>query len=342
MGSLRTHIVTRILFTLPMIMILLTLVFIILRIMPGDPVIAIVGQKASPEHIEELRQQLGLDRPLYTQYFDYLFNIFRLNFGNSLILGKRPVISEILDHFPATIELTIFSFIASVLIGVLTGIYSSKKPGTARDAGLRVYSIISYALFIPWFGIGLQYFFGVYLRINGIPILPISGRAAPLMSPDSISGLYVLDSILTLNVNSLIDSLTHLILPTLTLGIVLSGVYTRLVRTSMLEVSTQDFVRAAKARGVTENKVLYGHVLKNALIPILTMMGLQFAILLGGAVLTETTFSWPGMGSFLMQRIELRDYTTVQGIIVFYALFVSLVSLFVDILYAFVDPRIRY
>ena len=172
--------------------------------------------------------------------------------------------------------------------------------------------------------------------------MPTGGRIDPLMEPKHITGLYVLDSILTFNIPSLISSIKHLILPSITLGIYLSGIFTRLTRSNMLEVLRKDFITAARARGLPEGTVIYKHALKNAFIPILTMMGLQFALLLAGAVLTETTFSWPGMGTFLTERIFYRDYTTVQGTIVFFAILVVSVSLIVDLLYAYIDPRIRY
>lgn len=337
MASLRAYVVTRLLLTIPMVLILLTLVFVILRILPGDPVLAIVGMKASPEHIERLREQLGLNRPLWQQYIDYVLSIARLDFGRSMIWGRRPVIREIMDRFPATLELTISAFMVSVAIGLLTGVTSSLKPTSKVDVSFRILSIIAYSLFIPLFGLVLQLIFGVYLGI-----LPVAGRKSPLVDIQTITGLYVLDSTLTLNIEGLITSIRYLILPSITLGVVLSGVYTRLVRSSMLDVLSADFIRALKARGIPKQKVVFNHALKNAFIPILTMMGLQFALLLAGAILTETTFSWPGMGTFLMERIEYRDYTTVQGTIVFFALLISLVSLVVDVVYALIDPRIRY
>lgn len=336
MASLKVYIISRLILSIPMIFILLTVVFVILRILPGDPVLAIVGMKASEEQIEKLREQLGLNKPLWAQYIDYVAGILRLDFGRSMIWGRRPVLREIMDRFPATLELSVSAFIVSVLIGLATGIVSSVKSGKV-DVTLRIFSIVAYSLFIPLLGMLLQLIFGVYLRW-----LPVAGRKSPLVDIQTVTGLYVLDSILTLNFRGLVTSIRYLILPSITLGIVLSGVYTRLVRSSMLDVLSRDFIRALKARGIPEAKILLEHALKNAFIPILTMMGLQFAILLAGAVLTETTFSWPGMGTFLMERIEYRDYTTVQGTIVFYAILVSFVSLAVDIVYALIDPRIRY
>ncbi|MDK2464033.1 MAG: ABC transporter permease [Candidatus Korarchaeota archaeon] len=337
MASLRAYVLTRILLTIPMIFILLTVVFLVMRVLPGNPVIAMVGMKASEEQIRQLMHQLGLDKPLWRQYLDYLSKVLRGDLGNSMIWGRRPVIDEIMDHFPATIELTISGFAVSVLLGIVTGTAAGLRRGTGLDLAMRVYSIVVYALFIPWLGMMLQYVFGVKLGW-----FPVGGRIGPMMEPEHVTGLYVLDSILTLNWGSLASALRYLTLPSLTLGVVLSGVYTRLVRTSLSEVLEQDFIRAARSRGVSERVVLFRHALKNAFIPILTMMGLQFALLLAGAVLTETTFSWPGMGTFLMERIIYRDFTTVQGTIVFYALFVALVSLLVDLIYAYIDPRIRY
>ncbi len=337
MASLRAYILTRILLTVPMIFVLLTIVFLVMRVIPGNPVIAMVGMKASEERIRQLMHQLGLDKPLWQQYLDYLGQVLTGNLGNSMIWGRRPVIEEIADHFPATVELTVAGFAVSVALGVATGTLAGVKRGTGWDLAMRVYSIVAYAMFIPWLGMMLQYVFGVELGW-----LPVGGRISPMAEPAHVTGLYVLDSILTLDWDSLVSALRYLALPSLTLGIVLSGVYTRLVRSSLSEILAQDFVRAARSRGVRERTVLVRHALKNAFIPILTMMGLQFALLLAGAVLTETTFSWPGMGTFLVERIVYRDFTTVQGTIVFYALFVALVSLAVDLIYAYIDPRIRY
>jgi len=337
MVSLRVYIVTRLALTVPMIFILLTLVFVIMRILPGDPVLAIVGMKAPPEQIERLRKELGLDKPLWQQYLDYVLGILRGDLGRSMIWGRRPVIKELWDRFPATLELSIAGFAVSVAIGLLTGVHAAVKPGTRTDVALRVFSIVAYSLFIPLLGMLLQLIFGVYLKL-----FPVAGRKSPLIDVPNITGLYLVDSILAGSVEGVIDALQHLALPALTLGLVLSGVYTRLVRSSMLDVLGEDFIRALRARGIPEGRVVYVHALKNAFIPILTMMGLQFALLLAGAVLTETTFSWPGIGTFVVERIEYRDYTTVQGTIVFYAVLVAFVSLLVDIVYAYIDPRIRY
>ena len=336
MTSLRVYIIRRVLLAIPTIFILLTIVFVVMRV-AGDPVSAILGGHAPAEQIERIKEQLGLNKPLYVQYLEYLWQLLHGNLGRSLIWGRRPVLVEILEHFPATLELSISAFIVSILIGIFTGVHSARKYNKPTDHILRLYGIVTYALFIPWIGLILQLIFGVYLGW-----LPTSGRIDTLMEPKHITGLYVLDSILTLNIPSLISAIRHLILPSITLGIYLSGIYTRLTRSNMLEVLRKDFITAAKARGLPEGTVIYKHALKNAFIPILTMMGLQFALLLAGAILTETTFSWPGMGTFLAERIFYRDYPTVQGTIVFFAILVVTVSLIIDILYAYIDPRIRY
>jgi peptide/nickel transport system permease protein len=253
-----------------------------------------------------------------------------------MIWGKRPVTAEIMDRFPATLELTIFGFVISVILGIITGSVAAFRRGSKIDASMRIYSILAYSLFIPWFGMVLQMIFGVYLKI-----LPIGGRISPGTEPERITSLYVVDSLLTLNTSALSSALMHLFLPALTLGIVLSGAYTRLVRNNLIDVLSQDYITAYRSRGVKDRKIAI-HAMKNAFIPVITLMGLQFAILLAGAVLTETTFSWPGMGTFLLERIQYRDYNSVQGAIVFYALFVALISLIVDVIYALIDPRIRY
>jgi len=336
MASLRVYIIRRVLLAIPMILILLSIVFLIMRV-AGDPVSAILGGHAPQEQIEQIREQLGLNRPLFIQFGDYLWQLLHGNLGQSLIWGQRPVAAEIWDRFPATLELSIYAFLISIAIGIFTGTIAATNRNKSVDHVFRLYGIITYSLFIPWIGIMLQLFFGVYLGL-----LPIGGRIGTLMEPKTVTGLYLLDSLLTFDLDSLVSALKHLILPTVTLGVYLSGIFTRLTRTNLMEVLEKDFIKAARARGLSEKIVIYKHGLKNAFIPILTMMGLQFALLLAGAVLTEITFSWPGMGTLLFERVSYRDFTTVQGIIVFFALIVVTVNLMVDIIYAYIDPRIRY
>lgn len=297
--------------------------------------------------------------PFDSQYFNYLWDLVHLNFGVSMAPTRgRPVADDLKLKFPATLELAIASLLVTVLIGVSTGAYAAHKRRSVADYGFRIFSIVIWAVPVFWLGIMFQLVFGVYLGdwyetstfaqqyvqpiFKSFLPLPISGRIGNELTPRTITGLFVLDSLLTGNRASLTSALRYLILPAFTLGLYLSGVFTRLTRSNMLDVLREDFITAARARGIKERVVVYNYALKNAFIPILTMMGLQFAALLAGAVLTETTFSWPGMGLFMWERIGYRDFNSIQGSVVFFAVLVAAVSLLVDIIYAWIDPRIRY
>ncbi len=338
MKNLLKYIITRIVLTIPMIFILLTLVFVILRIMPGDPVSAMLGAHAPEEVIEQKKEELGLNKPIIAQYFDYLNQLIHFDLGESMIF-KQKVSQPIKEKLPATIELTVFGMFFTLLFGVFLGAYAASKRRTGRDYTIRLYANIVYCIPVYWMGLMLQLIFGVWLKW-----LPIAGRVSAriMVSDFEKTGFYTLDTLLAGDFHAFGDVLLHLLLPSITLGIVLSGIFVRLTRANMLDVLRSEYILAARARGIPERRIVYKHALKNAFIPILTMMGLQFAILLAGAILTEMTFSWPGMGRLLMERIYLRDYPTIQGIIVVFALFVSLVSLFVDIIYALIDPRVKY
>jgi peptide/nickel transport system permease protein len=321
-----------------MLLVLLTLVFIVLRVMPGDPVQSMLGAHAPPEVIEEKREELGLNRSLIVQYFDYLGQLARFDLGDSMVLNQR-VIVPIKEKLPATLELVIVGLIFTLIFGVPLGAYAARKRRTGRDFAIRLYGNIVYCIPVYWMGLMLQLIFGIWLKW-----LPIAGRTGPRVFASMFerTGFYVLDTIITGNFAALGDVILHLLLPAITLGVVLSGVFIRLTRANMLDILKSDFVLAARARGIREHLVVYRHGLKNAFIPILTMLGLQFALLLANAILTETTFSWPGMARLLVERIYLRDYPTIQGVIVMFALVVSAVSLLVDIIYALVDPRVKY
>ena len=338
MKNLLRYIITRILLTIPMVFILVSLVFVVLRIMPGDPVRSMLGAHAPQEVIEKKREELGLNKPIIVQYFAYLGQLVRLDLGRSMILQQK-VSQPIKEKLPATLELTIFGLIFTLLIGIPLGAYAASRRRTGRDFGIRLYGNVAYCIPVFWMGLMLQLIFGVWLNW-----LPIAGRtsARVFVSTFERTGFYVIDTLILGNFGAFADVLLHLLLPSLTLGIVLSGVFVRLTRTNMLDVLRSDYILAARARGIPEKHVVYQHALKNALIPVLTMMGLQFALLLAGAILTESTFSWPGMGRLLVQRIYLRDYPTIQGVIVVYAFMVSLISLAVDLIYALIDPRVKY
>jgi len=338
-ASLRKFLITRLLLTIPMVLILITVVFFVMRVLPGDPIRSQLGPKVSEEQANAMRERLGLNRPLPVQYLDFVWSVVRLDFGTALTSGERPIRDELAERLPATMELTIPAMLLTSLVGVFSGAYAAKHRGSPQDYTIRAGSIVVYSIPVFFMGLVFQIIFSVRLGW-----LPLSGRMDTLLLTqfESRTNFYVLDAILARNGPALRSALAHLLLPALTLGLSLSGVFVRLTRANMIEMLQQDFVTAGRARGLPEKRLVYGHALRNTFIPILTMIGLQFAILLAGAVLTETTFSWPGMGRYLVDRIELRDYTAVQSVITVFALFVALISLLMDLLTAFIDPRIRY
>jgi peptide/nickel transport system permease protein len=338
MKNIIRYIITRTLLTIPMLFILLSIVFVVLRVMPGDPVSSMLGGHAPDSVIEQKKQELGLNRPLIVQYGDYLLQICRLDLGNSMIFNEA-VIDAIKMKIPATIELTFFGMLITLFVGITLGAYAADKRRSPQDYAIRLYGIVIYCIPVYWLGLMLQMIFGVWLDV-----LPVSGRtgARVFASTFEQTGFYIIDALMIKDFSALKDILIHLILPSFTLGLTLSGIFIRLTRANMLDVLQSDYILAAEARGIKHHRVVYKHALLNAFVPILTMMGLQVALLMAGAVLTETTFSWPGMGRLLLERIYLRDYPTIQGVIVIFALIVALVSLIVDIFYALLDPRVRY
>jgi peptide/nickel transport system permease protein len=338
-ASFRNFLITRILLTIPMVLILMTMVFFIMRILPGDPVRSQLGPRVSEEQANQIRERLGLNRPLTTQYVDFMWDMFTLNFGNALTLGERPIREELAERLPATVELAVPSILLMSVFGILSGAFAAQNRKTPQDYGIRLFSIVIYS--IPVFVLGLlfQIIFAVRL-----PLFPLAGRLDPLILTTfkSPTNFYILDAIITQNWPALKSALHYLVLPSLTLGLALSGVYIRLTRVNMIEVLQADFITAGRARGLPERRLVYRHALRNTFIPILTLIGLQFALLLAGAVLTETTFSWPGLGRYLFERITLRDYTAVQSAIGVFAMLVAIITLVMDVLYGFIDPRIRY
>ncbi len=337
--GLRRYILTRIVMTLPMVFILGSLVFLIMRVIPGDPVRSQLGPKGTPEMIQQIRQQLGLNDPLIVQYGRFLGNMITLRFGNSLIAGHRLIIDEMSERFPATLELVIPASALALIIGILGGALAASRRKRVVDYAWRIYAVIIYSLPIFWLGLMLQLIFGVRLGI-----LPVSGRIDSIIGTTLIhrTNIYTIDALISGNWTALGSVLEHLILPVFTLGLILSGIFVRLTRINVIETLQADYIAAARARGIRERVLVYGHALMNAMIPVITLIGLQVAILLAGAVLTETVFSWPGMGSYLVERISARDYNAVQSVITVFALLVALISLAVDVIYSLVDPRVRY
>ncbi len=282
--------------------------FIIIHSVPGDPANLIAGADATAEQVQSVNERLGLDRPLYEQYISYALGLLQGDLGISMH-SERPVLQEIMARFPNTMMLTIYSIIIMVIVGLFAGIFSATKPNSIRDNVTMMFSLFGISMPVFWFGIMLILLFSFYLQL-----LPSGGSS----------------------------SFKYFILPSVVLGLSSSGVLARLARSSMLEVIHQDYIRTARAKGVKEWLIIYKHTLKNALIPIITIIGLEFGTLLGGAVVTETVFSMNGLGRYIIQSIQFRDYPAVQGCILFVAIIFVVVNLIVDVSYSVVDPKIRY
>jgi len=336
--ALQYYVLARLLLAPLMLWTITTVVFLLLRATPGDPVDAILGPRAPAVAKAKLRQQLGLDGNLLQQYLDYMGDLLHLNLGTSLTSRGQPVWEIIQTFFPATVELAVFSMVIALIVGISIGVLSASRPGTALDIGGRLFGVVTYSIPLFWLGMLLQLTLSV--QLGWFPL----GTRFPLSqaAPAEFTGLYSVDSLLSGNLGQFFTALHYLALPSLTLGLVLSGIFERIVRVNLKQTLKADYVEAARARGIQEFRVLTAHALKNALIPVITVLGLTLASLLGGAILTEVTFSWPGLANRLYEAISLRDYPTVQGIVVFFAVIVVIVSIAIDILSAYVDPRIRY
>jgi len=330
-------IVRRLLLLIPVLIGVTIITFVISHVIPADPAMAFAGgPKAQPETIERIREQLHLNEPIYIQYFYYLNDLLHFNLGKSY-LENRPVTDALSQYFPATFELTIVAMLISIPLGILGGIISAIRRNKLSDQITRFIAIIGYSLPIFWLALILQ-----YLLAYQFPILPLEGRLAiGLSAPKLITGLYIIDSIFTGNFETLISSIYHIILPAFTLGFATLALILRMTRSSMLEVMGMDYIRTARAKGLSERKVIYKHALRNALIPTVTVSGLQFGALLGGAVLTESIFNWPGMGRFAANAVLGLDFNSVMGFTLVVAIIYVIANLIVDLLYAIIDPRVK-
>jgi len=313
-----------------------SLVFILLRVAPGDPVDAILGSGANEISREILRTQLGLNESLVNQYFSYINDILHLNFGLSLST-QEPVLNIILKSLPASVELCFFSIVSAMLIGFPLGFLGIRNRGQRTDYIVRILGISTYAIPPFWGAMIAQLLFSVYFNIS-----PIGGRFPIFQQETQITGFLVLDSIISNNIIALKDSLYHLALPSITLGFLLSGIFSRSLRVNLDKTLKSDYVNAAICRGISKKKIFLNHALPNAFLPIMTISGLTIASLAGGALLFEVTFSWPGIALRLNEAISQRDYTLVQGIVIFTSILIVSLNLLVDILIAYLDPRIEY
>lgn len=303
-----SYIVRRLLLAIPVLLGVVTLVFLALRLIPGDPALVMAGEAAPQEVVARIRTQLGLDRPLTVQYGIYIWNLLRGDLGQSA-RTRRPVTQELGFRLPATLELASASMAIAILLGLTAGIISATRQYSVLDYGTMVGALMGISIPVFWFGLMAMWIFSVQLGW-----FPVGGRG----------------------------TLRHLVLPAITLGAMATGMIARMTRSSMLEILRQDYIRTGMAKGLTERAVNLRHALRNALIPVVTVVGLQFGGLLAGSVLTETVFTWPGVGRLMVDSITNRDYPVVQGAVLVIALIFIGVNLLVDLAYSFVDPRIRY
>ncbi|MCM3748637.1 ABC transporter permease [Paenibacillus pasadenensis] len=328
--------IRRLLMLIPVLLGMTLIVFSIIHAIPGDPAEVILGEKASNASKEALRQQLKLDQPLYIQYGDYLGNLLSGDLGKS-IRTREEITSEMGPYLAATLELTVFSMLFAIIIGVNAGVLSAWKQNSWFDYTSMLIALIGVSMPIFWLGLMEQWLFALELKW-----LPSIGRMNPRDPVDSVTGLYLIDTLLAGRMDQFWTVMKHLILPGIALGTIPMAIIARMTRSSMLEVLRSDYIRTAKAKGISQLGVIYKHALRNAFIPVLTVVGLQFGLLLGGAVLTETIFAWPGVGRYIFDAISARDYPVIQSGILIIALIFVLINLLVDLLYAAVDPRISY
>jgi peptide/nickel transport system permease protein len=334
--SLFTYTVRRVFSLIPVLFGMTLIVFSIIHAIPGNPAQVILGQRATKESIATLTKQLGLDRPWYIQYGDYLNSLIHGDLGISL-RTRGPINAEVWPYLAATIELTIVAMLIAIIIGVNAGIISAWFSRSWFDYGAMVFALVGVSLPIFWLGLMLQWAFSIELGW-----LPTSGREDARDPVTAITNLYLVDTLLQGRLDQFSTAVKHIILPSLALATIPMAIIARMTRSTMLDVMKSDYVRTARAKGLSMFWVVYKHSLKNAIIPVLTIIGLQTGLLLGGAILTETIFGWPGIGRYLYDAIGYRDYPVIQsGILIIAGIFV-LINLVVDLLYVIVDPRIKY
>jgi len=313
------------------------LTFALIHLIPGDPVVLIAGERGiTPERHAILRAEMGLDKPILVQYGRYVWGVLHGDLGKSIVT-KQPVFKEFITLFPATVELSFFALIFAVVFGIPAGVIAGVKRGSVFDHSVMGLSLTGYSMPIFWWALLMILFFSVFLHWT-----PVSGRLSALFWIDTDTGFMLIDALRSDEKGALISALRHLILPSIVLGTIPLAVIARMTRSSMLEVLNEDYVRTARAKGLAPWRIIGIHALRNALIPVITVIGLQTGVLLAGAILTETIFAWPGVGKWIVESIRRRDYPSVQGGILMISSLIILVNLIVDMLYGVVNLRIRH
>jgi peptide/nickel transport system permease protein len=333
---MRTYILRRFAHTIPVLLGVATVVFLALRLIPGDPAVAMAGEKASPETIERMREELGLNRPLAVQYVEFLSRTATLQLGRSIRTGGN-IASELVTNFAPTIELSLAALFVALLVGLPAGILAAIRRHTLVEYITMLGSLVGISMPVFWIGLMLIYWLGAQAGW-----FPMSGTVTNTIDIPPVTHFYTIDALLSGDPAAFGDVVWHLVLPAITLSTITMAIVSRMARSSMLEVLSSDYLTTARAKGLREYSVVVGHALKNALIPVVTVLGLQFGALLSGAVLTETVFGRVGVGRYIVTAIGQRDYPVVQGTVIVVALFVVAINLIVDITYAALDPRIRY
>ncbi|HKK64905.1 MAG TPA: ABC transporter permease [Clostridia bacterium] len=333
------YVLKRIALLIPTLIGVATLVFAMVALSPGDPARVMLGERANKEQLEKLRSELGLDRPLIEQYGIYMKNMVQFDFGESIKTGRK-VSEEIKELYPATIELAFFAMLFATTLGIIIGVLSATRRNTWIDYTSMVGALFGVSMPVFWLALVLMMIFSV-----GLDWFPTGGRINIRYYFEAITNFYIIDTFIYWirdgDPKFLISSLKHMVLPALALGTIPLAIIARVTRSSMLEVLKQDYVKTARSAGIVEKRVVYRYALKNALLPVVTIIGLQFGLLLSGAILTETIFAWPGIGKWIYKAIEARDYPAVQGGVIVIATSFVLINLVVDILYSIVNPKIR-
>lgn len=313
------------------------LTFSLIHLIPGDPVELRAGERGiDPARHAAMKAEMGLDKPLYVQYFNYIGNVLKGDLGKSFVT-KKPVLEEFFTLFPATLELSLCAMIFAVIFGIPAGILAGVKRGTVFDHTVMGVSLTGYSMPIFWWGLLMILFFSVNLGWT-----PVSGRISAILWIDTDTGFMLIDALRSDEPGAFKSAVTHLILPSIVLGTIPLAVFARMTRSAMLEVLQEDYVRTAKAKGLSPRRVIFVHALRNAMIPVITVIGLQTGVLLAGAILTETIFAWPGVGKWILESIRRRDYPSIQGGILIISTFIIFVNLGVDLLYGVINPRIRH